>query len=89
MPRKVHITHLCLTHDLRKIVERGQARVQDGERQATPIQRTRYDPALESQGPDTAAIKKAEEVSTQYFQLKPWHGIMGTYLQPIRKTEND
>lgn len=34
-----------------------------------PLQRARYDPTLESQDPDTAAIEKEVQVSRLYFQL--------------------
>lgn len=54
-----------------------------------PIQRAQYDRALESQGPDTEAIKTEELVSRRYFQLKSGPTVIGTYLHHIGKTKTD
>lgn len=54
-----------------------------------PIEIVRYDPALESQGQDTEALKKAAYVSRRYFQQKSGHTITGTYLKYIGKAETD
>lgn len=34
-----------------------------------PLQRARYDPALESQEPDMAEIQKEAQISRRYYQL--------------------
>lgn len=68
-------------------MEGGQALVQKRERQSPPVQRTRYDTALKSQGPHVTAIREIEYVSKRSFQLKWRQAVMGTYLQRIRRAE--
>lgn len=55
----------------------------------SPLKRGWYDPAHESQGPDTAAIQRAAKVSRQYFQFKSRYAVIGMYLQCIGKTETN
>lgn len=43
-----------------------------------PLQRARYDLALESQGPDAAAVAKAGQVSRWYFLLISGHAVTNT-----------
>lgn len=54
-----------------------------------PLQRARYDLALESQGTNTEAIKTVALVCRRYFQLKLGDAVIGTYLHRMDKTETD
>lgn len=48
-------------------MEGGQVLVKNGSDRRPPLQRARYDPALESQGPNIATMEKTVQVSRQYF----------------------
>lgn len=48
-----------------------------------PLQRARYDPALETKGTDKDAMDTAVQMSRRYFQLKTGHVIRGAYLRCI------
>lgn len=52
-----------------------------------PLQRAGYDPALESQGSDEAAIKNAVYVLRRYFQLESGHALTSSYLQRIERSK--
>lgn len=54
-----------------------------------PIQRARYEQALEISGRDTAAMKEPAYVSRRYSKLKSEHTATGTYLKRIKKAETN
>lgn len=82
-----------LTHIGRKISERKWKVANDWfkmeNNNCPPLQRARYDQALESENTDVAGMKEAVYVSKQYVQLKTRHAVTGTYLHLIGKVETD
>lgn len=54
-----------------------------------PQRRVWYHLSLESQDPDTPAIKTVALISRRYFWLKSGHAVTGTYLHLIGKTQSN
>lgn len=49
------------------------------------IQRAQYNPGLETQEPDVAAMRRQTYISHWYFQLMSGHAAIGTFLKCIGK----
>lgn len=54
-----------------------------------PIQRVRYNPALEVEELDEKAMDTAAKTAHRYFQLKSMHAVTGVYLLHIGRTDRD
>lgn len=82
-----------LAHISRKVTERKLKEVKQWFRTVSngrpSLQRVQYDPALQSQGPNVAAMEKAVQVSRRYFQLKSGHTVTGIYPKCIGMAETD
>lgn len=52
-------------------------------------QRARYDPSLDTQGPDAEALGEAASTARRYFQLKSGHAVTGAFLRRIGKRDSD
>lgn len=82
------LTHIVRTMSERKWKESKHWFRTENDRRP-PLQQARYDPTLECEGLDAAAMKEAAYVMRRYIQLKIGHTVTGTYLYLIGKVNTD
>lgn len=82
-----------LAHIGRTVTERkwkkAQHWFQKKHENRTHIHRARYEPTLDTQGPDETAMYGNARVARRYFQLKSGHAVTGSFLKRVGKRPNN